>query len=428
MQLIVLDPGHFHASLVLQEKYQNVDTTIKVLAPEGKEVEQYLQQVAFYNGDDSTKGAWKTDVYTGPDYLQRMLQCAPGSIVILAGNNRLKPAYIQAVANVGMHVLADKPMAIDIAGFNSLKTALTTATAHRTRLYDMMTERYEIHNRLEKALSQMPGIFGELEKGTTDNPAVIKKSVHHFKKIVAGKPLIRPSWYMDTREQGEGITDVTTHLVDLIQWTCFPEQELDYLKDILIDNASRWPTVLDKAQYTTVTGEAEYSPSLQSSVGKDGLLNVYANGSFDYTIRGMHARVAVEWNYEAPAGTGDTHYSLLRGSKASLLILQDKEQEYEPTLYIQPVENNAGYIGILKEQFSLLEKQYPGITLKEAGDKWEVVIPAAHMKGHELLFARIMRQFLRYIAAGAMPAWEISHLLTKYYTTTQALAKANREV
>ena len=52
---------------------------------------------------------------------------------------------------------------------------------------------------------------------------MVKESVHHFYKIVSGSPVIRPAWFFDTSQQGEGIVDVTTHLVDLIQWGCFPD-------------------------------------------------------------------------------------------------------------------------------------------------------------------------------------------------------------
>ena len=71
-----------------------------------------------------------------------------------------------------------------------------------------------------------PELFGTLVKGTTDDPAISKVSVHHFSKIVSGAPLKRPQWFFDVRQQGEGIVDVTTHLVDLVQWEAFPEQTL----------------------------------------------------------------------------------------------------------------------------------------------------------------------------------------------------------
>ena len=48
------------------------------------------------------------------------------------------------------------------------------------------------------------------------------KSVHYFSKTVAGVPLKRPPWFFDVRQEGEGIVDTSTHLVDLIQWEAFP--------------------------------------------------------------------------------------------------------------------------------------------------------------------------------------------------------------
>ncbi|MFQ8805711.1 MAG: putative oxidoreductase C-terminal domain-containing protein [Alistipes indistinctus] len=34
--------------------------------------------------------------------------------------------------------------------------------------------------------------------------------------------MTRPAWYYDVTQQGEGIADVTTHLIDLAAWKCFP--------------------------------------------------------------------------------------------------------------------------------------------------------------------------------------------------------------
>lgn len=426
MQLIALDPGHFHASLVQQQMYPGIDSVIKVFAPEGPEVVQYLHRVAAYNNQDNPTVHWETNVYTGADYLQKMLESAPGSMVVLAGNNRLKPAYIRHSIKTGMHVLADKPMAIDAAGFDSLQISFAGAAAGKVQLFDIMTERYAIHNVLQKELSLMPALFGTLQQGTQEEPAVIKKSVHHFKKSVAGKTVVRPGWYMDVTQQGEGIVDVTTHLVDLVQWTCFPEQVLDYKKDIHIDRATTWPTAMSISQYNDVTNGAALTPSLASVVGKDNLLKIYANGSFDYTIRGVHAHIAVKWDYEAPAGTGDTHYSRMLGSKAALVIKQDKQQNYLPVLYISPVSADGAYQEQLKTQFHALAQKYPGIALKAAGKDWEVVIPEQYIRKHESLFAMVMQQFLEYVKAGYMPAWEVPGMLAKYYTTTQALAVAKR--
>ncbi len=55
--------------------------------------------------------------------------------------------------------------------------------------------------------------------------------------------------------------DVTTHLVDLIQWVCFPDVILDYSKDVNVYNARRWPTNVSKEQFLTITGLSEFHNS-----------------------------------------------------------------------------------------------------------------------------------------------------------------------
>jgi hypothetical protein len=74
-----------------------------------------------------------------------------------------------------------------------------------------MTERFEPTNGLQRALVNDPATFGEIVPGTAEEPAVYMESVHFLKKIVAGAPNIRPPWFFDTAEQGEGFNDIGTH-------------------------------------------------------------------------------------------------------------------------------------------------------------------------------------------------------------------------
>jgi hypothetical protein len=117
-------------------------------------------------------------------------------------------------------------MVINEKGFGQLKQAFETAKKNKVLLYDIMTERYEITTILQSAFSMQPTLFGTLQKGTEKDPAVTKESVHHFYKYVSGSVLTRPAWFLDVEQEGEGIVDVTTHLVDLVQWECFPGQTL----------------------------------------------------------------------------------------------------------------------------------------------------------------------------------------------------------
>ncbi len=128
-----------------------------------------------------------------------------------------------------------------------------------------MTERFEINTMLQREFSQVKKLFGELEKGTPDNPAVTKESVHYFYKFVSGNILQRPSWFMDVMQQGEGIVDVTTHLVDLVQWESFPGQVLDYNKDVALVSAKRWPTNMTLSQFNAITKQNAFPEYLKKT-------------------------------------------------------------------------------------------------------------------------------------------------------------------
>ncbi len=168
-----------------------------------------------------------------------------GNVVVLSGNNIKKTEYISKSLMAGFNVLADKPMVISSDNFKLLEEAFDVAKKNNLLLYDVMTERFEVTTMLQKEFSLLPEVFGTLEEGTEKDPAVTKESVHHFYKYVSGSVLTRPAWFMDVAQQGEGVVDVTTHLVDLVQWECFPGKVLDYTKDIQITSAKRWTTGYD---------------------------------------------------------------------------------------------------------------------------------------------------------------------------------------
>jgi predicted dehydrogenase len=423
VQLITLNPGHFHAALVQKSMYATIDSEVFVYAPKGKELDAHLALVNGYNTRSDNPTVWKETVYNGNDYLAKMISEKKGNVVVLVGNNKLKTAYINQAVNAGFNVLSDKPMAINKAGFKLLEQTFTAAKKKGLLLYDIMTERSQATNALQRELSLLPAVFGTLQKGTIEEPAVIKESVHHFFKTVSGKPLIRPAWYFHVAQEGEGIVDVTTHLVDLVQWECFPGVTVNYKKDIHMDNAKRWATVITPAQFKQSTQLDQFPDYLQQYVKADAL-NVYANGSFDYTIKGVHARVAVTWNFEAPAGGGDTHYSIMKGTKANLVIRQGAEQQYKPVLYIEPVDNSAAYERSLTAAIDQLAEKYEGLAVKKVSNGWELVVPAQYELNHEACFAEVTKRYLEYLQKGKMPAWEVPNMLAKYYTTIEALRVA----
>ncbi|MBN1804322.1 MAG: hypothetical protein JW837_03645, partial [Sedimentisphaerales bacterium] len=304
--------------------------------------------------------------------------------------------------------------------------AFDAAKKNNLLLYDIMTERYNATCILQKLLVLNKDLFGEMEAGSPGNPAVVKESVHHFFKYVAGEPLKRPAWYFDTAQQGEGLVDVTTHLIDLIMWTCFPGHAINFRKDIAISQARRWPTMLIRAQYEKVTGVSDFPDYLKDKLNYDGALPCYANGEMIFTMKNICVKLSATWNFEAPEGGADTHTSLFRGSKANVIIRQGKEQDYRPEVYVEPAPGaDAGKLAVsLKRAVAGLQRKFPGLKAEKANDGWHIIIPEKCRVGHEAHFRNVMEAYLQYLAEGRLPGWEVPNMLAKYYITTKSLELA----
>jgi len=435
VHLITLDPGHFHAALVQKFMLPGVSPDVHVFAPAGDDVAQHLKRIEGFNARAENPTHWNEIVTTGPDYLERSLEtrhvavksggvtarlAAAPSVMVISGNNTRKTEYITKSIDAGFNVLADKPMVIKPENYAQLEADFAKAKKKGVLLYDIMTERFEITTMLQRALSQQVKLFGTLEKGTPDNPSISKISVHNFSKVVAGAQLKRPQWFFDPEQQGAGIVDVMTHLVDLVQWEAFPEVTLKPA-DAEVVSARRWTTPLTLEQFGRVTGAKEF-PAFLGAYVKDGVLNAPANGEFTYTLKGVHAKVSVTWEFEAPPGAGDTHFSVMRGTKASLTIRQGADQGYKPVLYVERAASVAAadHEKALRAAIDAAAKTWPGIGLKAEGDHFVVTVPEKYHNGHEAHFTQVTENFLKYLRAGSLPDWEVPNMLTKYATIMQA--------
>ena len=427
VKLITLDPSHFHSALVQKSMYPGIDSVVYVYGPKGLGLDEQLNYINQYNSRAEDPTHWVEKVYNGDDYLQKMLDEKKGNLVVLAGNNLKKTEYIKKSIDDGLNVLADKPMAINTAGFDTLKEAFADAKDKGVLLYDIMTERSVAATILQKKLANNLSLFGELKNGTKDSPAIIMESVHRYFKQVSGKPLIRPDWFFDPLQQGEAIADVGTHLVDLVQWVCFPGVSLDYTKDITINSAKIWPTPLSLSEFTKITNEDKFPEFLQKYVHGDSLMT-HGNGSIDYSIKGVFSRVTAKWTYDAPAGAGDTYYALLKGSKANLEIKQGAEENWKASLYVWPVnsKDTANLSQALNEAIQDINKDMPDVSVSSIKGGWKINIPEEYHKGHESHFADVMRRYLQYLKDGQLPDWETPDMIAKYYTTTKGLQMAQQ--
>lgn len=422
-RFMVLDPGHFHAALVFKPAgYEGVSHDVAIYAPVGEDFIDHMSRVVPFNTRTENPASWAYQIHLGPDFQERMLKERFGDVVVLSGKNDQKIDRINACVNAGFNVLADKPWIIEPEKLPILESVLTNAEKKGLTVYDIMTERFEVTSILQRLIIADKTVFGAVTNGTLEDPAVVKKSVHHLYKIVSGRPNRRPWWFFDTNVQGEGLVDVTTHLVDLVFWILYPERAIDCQKDVKVIAAKRWFTLVDKAQFEMVTGMTQFPP--QFKLNEEGKFPYFCNGSFTFLLDNTHVQTQVEWNFQAPEGGGDTHYSIIKGSKSNIIILQGKEQNYKPELYVEPAPGSNA-TDIEKALTLCINKiagnEYPGVAVTPEGKQWKVNIPEKYRVGHEAHFAQVTDAFIKYLNGKPMPHWEWTNMMAKYYVTTKAL-------
>jgi predicted dehydrogenase len=300
--LAILDPGHFHAALPLRRPNPGLDPVVPVYAPDGPDLRRFLALVARFNDQGA---GWR--IYWRPcdDPLAALLADGRAEVAVLAGRNRGKLRRIRALVEAGVHVLADKPWVVEPADLADLE-AIAGSAAHWS---DLMTERHEPWARLFDRLAACRELCGD---PAGDELALVLESVHHLAKSVDGVPLVRPAWYFDTGEQGEGLVDVTTHLVDralLLAGGCDP----------VLHAARRWATAVGEEDFRAITG-AGFPPALAGRL-RDGVLPLMANGELEFSCRGLRARVRAQWRLRSP--DGDAHRASFQGAHCRIDLAGD---------------------------------------------------------------------------------------------------------
>ncbi len=421
VRFMTLDPGHFHAALVQKEMYPGVSPQVDVYAPLGPDLIGHLNRVSAYNLRAASPTSWRLDVHTGEDYLARMLRDKPGNVVVLSGRNAGKIERVGASVEAGLNVLVDKPWILDSADLPKLTTALDAAEQKRLVAYDIMTERFEASNALQRALVMDAAVFGEIVPGTPAEPGVYIESVHHLMKVVSGAPNIRPTWFFDVSQQGEGFNDIGTHLVDLVQWTLSPERAVDAKADVKVLDAYRWPTMIPEADFRRVTGTAGFPDSLKPQRQGRRARVLLQHLRDLHAARRAHVSLNVIWDWEAPAGSGDTHFAVYRGSKARIEARQTKADAYKPEVYIVPnrAADAPAILAAAKARMAAAAAEWPGVGAEMKGAEIKITMPEALRVGHEAHFAQVTARFLTYLRdRSTLPAWERPNMVAKYTVTT----------
>ena len=184
--------------------------------------------------------------------------------------------------------------------------------------------------------------------------------------------------------------------------------------------AQRWPTWIPEEDFRRVTGDTRFPADLSAAI-KNGKLEYYANTLVTYTVRGIHTKLNVIWDWEAPPGSGDTHFAFYKGTRARVEVRQTKADRFLPELYVVP--NTAALkpqvFAAVQSKIAALQKAHPGIAVHDRGAEIHVSVPDALRDGHEAHFAQVTTNFLKYLRhRQTLPGWERPNMVAKYYVTT----------
>lgn len=420
--LTFLAPGHFHAALTLRERHPLVRNEIAVYAAELAEVQEFLGLVESFNARSERPTRWRPLVRVGADPLERVVAERPGDLVILAGRNDRKMGWIRRLHDAGLPVLSDKPWMTGSAVLEDLRAAL----AGPPLALEMMTGRHETTTVIERMLVATPEVFGAFASDAGE-AAITFDSVHHLEKRVNGAPLRRPPWYFDVRVQGDGLADIPTHLVDHAQQLVAPGATGPGAASAPLEliAARRWATAVPLEVFARVTGLDDFPAALGGLI--DGTSLAYeGNGAISFRCGGVLVAVSTRWDLTEPAGGGDSHRALLRGTRADIRVEQSAATGWRRRLVVSPRPGAAGVEDALHRSVAAWQASLPGLTVAPVEQGWELAIPATLRIPHESQFPRVLGEFLGYVERGQWPAGRVADTRAKYELLAQARGLAAR--
>jgi len=425
--LAFLDPGHFHAALTLGERHPGVRDELVVHAPKGPELDDFLGLVDGFNRRRERPTAWRVTVRAGAGSLERLIAERPGDVVVLAGRNDRKPATIRRLHDAGLHVLADKPWMASPDGLDDLRHVLAPPPpgAARPLAVEMMTGRHEITAILAERLVREADVFGALAGDGGDEPGIEITSVHHLEKTVDGRPLRRPPWFFDVRVQGDGVADIPTHMVDQAQRLvrAAAETPADDAPRLELLAARTWSTPVPRALFARVTGLPGFPPEL-APVVTGAELAYRANAALAFRVGPVRVALDTRWDLSAPPGGGDTHRSVIRGTRSLVRVEQGPATGFRRRLSIEPRVEPDRVRAALERALAAWPGAHPGPSLVPAAAGWEIRVPPALDAGHERHFPLVLAEFLTLVEGGRMPARRAADTLAKYTLLAQAAAGA----
>ena len=412
-QLVFYRPGHFHAALTLRRNNPRISPDIHIYGPAEPDLDSFCALVESFNARPIAPTQWIIHRHTQHDPLERLMAEQPGAAVVLAGRNDEKMRVMARLHEAGHPVLADKPWIINPDDLE----LLAQVTAGSPLVMDIMTGTKEVMNRIRHRIVSS-GLLGPLASGDPTIPAIEIGSIHHLRKLVNGKPLLRPAWYFDISVQGDGLVDIHSHMVNQAQWLLDEGRIWNFETDMALTQARRWDTAVPLELFREVTGLTEFPASLAPTIRAD-VLRLACNGQIDYALLGTTIRQTAIWNAREAEGGGDEHSTVIRGQHATLEMRVDSGTGFKPEMRIHPISDGFSKQALL-EAVGPWQADFPGLAVELDGSSLQILVPESLDGGHESHFALVLEQFLDLLDGGEWSPAMASAIRTRYTLLARA--------
>jgi hypothetical protein len=128
-----------------------------------------------------------------------------------------------------------------------------------------------------------------------------------------------------------------------------------------------------------------------------------ANAELTFRLGAVTAALDTRWDLSAPPAGGDTHRSVIRGTRAEILVEQHEGTGFRRRLSLVPLRDGKGVRAALTNAVAAWQAAHPGLDIVAAGATCEIRLPRSLDVGHEAHFPLMLADFLALIDGGRMP-------------------------
>ena len=172
-----------------------------------------------------------------------------------------------------------------------------------------------------------------------------------------------------------------------------------------------------------MTGEREFPPEIRHAVAGSELF-YDGNAELSFRLAGVTVALDTRWDLSTPAGGGDTHRTVIRGTRAEIRVEQGPVTGFRRRLTVVPHLDTDRVRAALDRVVAAWQGEHPGIAVSSADPGWEIRVPGRLDAGHESHFPLVLAEFLDLVDRGGAPPALAADTLAKYVLLARASAAA----